>query len=63
MRRPSAVARFVVAVGVDAVERLACGSLAHISKEVLEAEGSLPASADPDAWSDAIGPAGVERAS
>jgi hypothetical protein len=39
-RRPAAVAGFVVAVVVDAVEGLALGALAHVGEKVLEPVGA-----------------------
>ena len=45
-RRPAAIAGLVVAVVIDAVERHVCGTLAHVSEEVLKEKPSL---ADTDA--------------
>jgi hypothetical protein len=36
VRRPSAIARLVVAIGVDPVDRLSRGTLAHVAKEGTE---------------------------
>jgi hypothetical protein len=49
MARPAAVARFVVAIVVDAIDRLVRRRLTHIGEERREALGARPALTNPDA--------------